>query len=448
MRGNEMGWMVVLAMLAGAGFAGAEPLRVVAIGDSLTEEYRFEVPFSAPDARPGEDPLEIEANVRNWVEILEERRPGDVDFGDYERTVLSYPDFRNGGYERNFGVPGFTTSGWVEVIESTIFDAFGGVEEAFRWRTRLALIDELDDADVAVIFLGGNDLKSDYNGIFHDVVGPAVLGEVLENLEEIHDFIRSREPGLPIVIATVPDIAATPEIANNDNYEDPVGRVRARGRVADLNAAIRAMAAAKGAAVARVDRLTDEILDAQPFHVNGTVMFYQPDPYNPPDRLFCKDGFHPSTVAQAQIANRVLVGIGEATGRVMDLLEGREVLTEVLGLNADQPYLDWAGTVGAAGGMLENPDGDGFPNLVEYALGGEARAGDSLLGWEAGGVLVFSPEEEALRFLDLRVMESTELVGWVEVPEERIEVSGGGEWRVMPGGEGKGFYRLEATAKP
>jgi hypothetical protein len=45
-------------------------------------------------------------------------------------------------------------------------------------------------------------------------------------------------------------------------------------------------------------------------------------------------------------------------------------------------------------------------------------------------------------------MESTELVGWVEVPEERIEVSGGGEWRVMPGGEGKGFYRLEATAKP
>jgi hypothetical protein len=120
----------------------------------------------------------------------------------------------------------------------------------------------------------------------------------------------------------------------------------------------------------------------------------------------------------------------------------------VLGLIADQPYLDWAGTVGAAGGMLENPDGDGFPNLVEYALGGDAGAGDSLLGWDAGGVLVFSSEEEALRFLDLRVMESTELVGWVEVREERIEVSGGGEWRVMPGGEGKGFYRLEATAKP
>jgi hypothetical protein len=44
--------------------ASAAPLRILAIGDSLTEEYHFELTFSAPQSDPAN------ANVMNWPELI------------------------------------------------------------------------------------------------------------------------------------------------------------------------------------------------------------------------------------------------------------------------------------------------------------------------------------------------------------------------------------------
>ena len=77
-------------------------LKVMTIGDSLTEEYYFEFIFSAPSSTP----FLGFANTKNWVEILAEERSSDLDFGNYEEELLSYSDYRNGGYQYNFGVPG------------------------------------------------------------------------------------------------------------------------------------------------------------------------------------------------------------------------------------------------------------------------------------------------------------------------------------------------------
>ena len=105
-------WLVAAAFSA----LHAAPLRVLVIGDSMTEEYAFELPFTAPDSDP------IHANVANWPEILTNHRADWITLGSYRSAVLSWSDLRDGGYEYNYGIPGFTTSDWVDVCQSTVFD--------------------------------------------------------------------------------------------------------------------------------------------------------------------------------------------------------------------------------------------------------------------------------------------------------------------------------------
>lgn len=419
----------------------AQPLKLLSIGDSLTEEYRFETPFSAPVTNP------TVANTKNWVELLSERRSSDVSFGTYEPSLFNYPDFRNAGYKYNYGVPSFETTNWIEVINSTIADTFSG--DAYRtacYFTKTALGRHLqeDGINVVIIFLGGNDLNGDYDRIAEDAVTPALLAQAVENVEDIHAFVRSRNATVPVVICTIPDIGATAKVAGD--YPDPAGRAMARQRIADANTAMIAKAAQLGAQVARIDRLTDRIFDEVPFHLNGTVMLYPPDNANPPDRIFCHDGFHPSTVGQALIANEIIEAVNRATGRSIGLFQNREILGPILGLNPDQPYVSWAGSAGA---MTANPDGDVAPNLVEFVLDTPPATAGSPFTFGGNGGLSFLPKADRLRFASLRVLESETLANdWQPVPESRVTVASDGTWTVAPDGGTKNFYKLEATTRP
>ena len=432
----------VMAVLAACVLSvSGQPLKVLTIGDSLTEEYRFEAVFSGPASNPAE------ANTKNWVELLAEERDTDVTFGSYEPSLFQYPDFRNAGYKYNYGVPSFTTVNWMDVIDSTIADAFSG--DAYRtacYSTKTALGRHLveDGIGVVVIFLGGNDLKSDYSGIFNDETPPSLLAEAVSNIGDIHAFVRSKNASVPVVICTFPDIGATPEVSGK--YTNPELKVRARQRIADANVALMAEAASLGAEVARIDRVTDRIFDEEPFELNGTVMIYEPDPENPPDHLFCHDGFHPSTVGQAFIANEILEAVNRAAGLSVILFPNREILGDLLGLNPDRPYLDWAG---AAGGMEANPDGDVAPNLVEFVLGTSPISADSPFVFGATGGVSFSPLAERLRFAELEILESATLTNdWLPVPQERIEIGADGKWTVLPNGQDRNFYRFQAVPKP
>jgi len=439
---------MILALLASHQVGHAQPLKILTIGDSLTEEYRFEGVFSGPKVGGTTVPV---ANTKNWVEIVAERRAANVSFGSFDANFTAYSDFRNGGYAHNYGVPGFTTSSWAGVINWTSLPNGNTEQIAYKlvaMRTHDKLAQNLEDAGigVVVIFLGGNDLKSDYSGIFHDATPPALLQTAVTNLGRIVTFVRQHNTTVPLVICTFPDIGATPVITANDNYVDPVKRVRARQRIADANAAVAAYAATVGAQVARIDMLTSRIMDEPQFHLNGSVFQYPPNDLNPPDRLFCHDGFHPSTVGQALIGNLVLDAINRATGAGVPLMPNREILSNVLGLNADQPYTTWAGS---AGGPTANPDGDGFPNLVEYLLGTNATAADNPLTFAANGGLSFRPLATPSRYADLSVQESATLGNdWAAVPQSRITIAPDGTWQIAPSGGGKNFYRLSATPKP
>ncbi|MGC4015853.1 MAG: GDSL-type esterase/lipase family protein [Luteolibacter sp.] len=436
-------WMSVFAacLITTIGMTEAAPLRILAVGDSLTEEYAYELTFSAPDSAPSN------ANVRNWPELLRIYRPTEATLGPYEATAFSYSDLRDAGHEWNFGIPGMTIWNWMILM---------GTDNPFNpptseplgygyYVTRSALIGQLPSAEVVVIVLGANDLKQDYNDIFNSTEKTDFYTNITKRLGIIHDWIRQRRPTVPIVIGTIPDVGATPVIANT--YSDPVRRASARAKIAALNQNIISLAATKGATVARLDQLTDRVFDEVPFQLNGTVFTLAGSPENPPDRVFCKDNFHASTVAQALIANKILAACTTATGRAVTPFSNRDILS-LLGLNPDAPYATWAAAYPGLGAQTADDDGDGVSNLVEYVLGTSPRQTGSPFQFIAPSTLRFSTSATALRYASLAVMESTDLSTWSAVPAGRITVGADGTWTIAPSGAAKTFYRLTAVPRP
>lgn len=421
--------------------APAAPLSILTVGDSMTEEYAFEVPFSAPDSNPSN------ANARNWVEILSLWRGTNVTFGNYQSTAFAYGDWRIAGHELNFGVPGFTSSDWLRVLTAD-FDQFPD------YQTRAALIAKIPAASVAVILIGANDLKGSYSQIFNNTQAADFFTRVTNRIAAIHDFLRARRANLPIVICTVPDVGITPHILAT--YHDPVLRAGARARITAFADQVRLMAANRGATVADLHALTLLYEDSTPFRINGTPFVKAGAPENPPDHLFCKDGFHPSTATQALIANTILGAINQATLQSVPTLARRdEILRQILGLNPDQPFLDWIKPHAlAADGPADDPDADSLDNLTEFALAGDpAVAGPSPLdfGLDEGRFhLTFRPSPAAAPdgYLSITPEASDDLRVWTTGGVLSEPLAGGLVRASVDGNAPAAFLRLRIEPVP
>jgi len=335
----------------------AEPKKILVIGDSQSEEYRFEIPFSAPASDP------FESNTKNWIELLAKHRPDEVDFGEYRRNAFSYPDVRNAGYEYNWSIPGALTDTWIEVLNSSLFN------DQEYLSSKVALLDQIEGMDAIVIFLGGNDMNTVYSRLHRNEPPPNWPESVIDQMAEIIEIVQAEDPTIPIVVGNFPDVGGTEK--RKLDFPDRKGRELASQYIANANALLKAMLDTKNMPVFEVTKVTTDLISEQPFRLGNVELFPFGHPENPPRNLLCRDGFHPSTSTQARLANMIMGALNEQPGWSLTPFSDQETLTTILGLDptVDDDYLAWiAGFSVSNTSLVADPDGDGLDNLGEFAL--------------------------------------------------------------------------------
>lgn len=377
--------------------------KVWVTGDSLTKEYRSEFPALYP-INPAS------WNARNWIELLDARRNDQFDLGNWS----TFSDLRLTGHEFNWAKPGGTVREFRNFLRQTA-DAKLEIEAASgggaiwalfpSWRTTFT--NYTVQAQKGVIFFGGNDLalgnsdpvanplvngrpmQIDYQSIHAGTFGEASNPELLRtsirsNTRSVVQWFRlprtdsngnplpPRFPG-PMVLCGVPHVGATPKV-RNEAGTDPVRTAVLTRMIEALNNDIRAIAAEYDMAFADVYPITKAILDPGPFTIGGVNFFKQADADSRVRYLFSGDGFHPNTAVHAKTAQVVADAfLQKYPAMAPDLarLGDREIITGGLGLPGDLGYVEWMTELGvpvAQRGPLTDPDKDGIPNAMEYAL--------------------------------------------------------------------------------
>ncbi len=368
--------------------SSASPIKLLVIGDSQSEEYAFEVPFSAPDSSP------LVANTQNWIEILAEHRAEELDFGSYENQLFSYPDLRNGGYALNWGVPTAETETWAQVASSSIFQDQEFLSSKFQ------LTQQLPEVDAIIIILGGNDASSEYRGLYQNTPPSNWPAQIVANLKTLIDFIQEWTNS-PIHLANIPDVGETTRFITR--FPDAEKRAIATGHIRQANEAIAELSQDEGTSLINFFSLTETLSSDGPIRIGNVEFFPFPNSENAPRHLLCKDGFHPSTSIQCLLANLILEKL-ELTPLTED-----EILGDILNIppDADDDYLSWINALTTETSFLTDPDGDGLPNLGEYALGKMPHQADAPL-------FQYEPLSERSSKVQTRPMSSNDLINWQE----------------------------------
>ena len=447
-----LGFCALGLLLLGAPAARAAGNTTVTLGDSLTAEYDA-VQFQPPwDSVFGTLPTEY-ADVtvpgwvsRSWVEVLGILRPGWFDFGGFDGDAPGHGFPRATGYEHNWAVPGADAGQIEEFLSNPVYGfPFGG--------PRYPLDETLEtEADRVVVWVGANDFRANF-GFLYDGGSPgALINGLVSDLTEILDYVDGRNNGLKIVVVNVPDLGATP--SKQEDHPDPVKRARVTAATAQANAAIAALCAGRGIPVADVFSLTADFIAGTPFWFGAIALFPGSDPDNEPRHLFTRDGFHPNTCAQIEIARRIVEAFRTGHGLAIPQITDAEALG-LLGLDNDLPYREWiAGfAVGTRTGFRGDPDRDGMTNLEEYTFGLEPDRPDPdsrpvwlepSAGPSAPIRMRYRPDPARVRHIATSAWFSDNLVGWSPTPAAWSTAQPDGSVLVEapPGPAGRRFLRL------
>lgn len=375
----------------------SEAETVLTIGDSLTAEYEFiENPIQVPEF--DEQPLayaEVTKTTepawvsRSWVEVLGLTRGFFFDFGRWRKS-WGLPRF--GGFERNWAIPGAKASQYEDFMTKPVDS------NPLLYGFRLQLESQIrTGADRVVIWLGTNDLNAKYGDIYNATattvptrteVVAAFKAALIGDLQRIVERVQKVKPKAQIVIGNLPDIAATPEIATT--YESFETRKLVSVEIEKINTDIAKLAEDKDIVLADVHRITKDLLADKPFYygailftpgvdfvpeVNGATTTIKaepiaPNPDNDPHYLFTRDGFHPNTALQIQIARTFIKAFNEGYNAHIPSITHAEAL-KLLNISPRSLYHNWINATSVTEsqrGLLKDPDGDGMTNLFEYAF--------------------------------------------------------------------------------
>jgi lysophospholipase L1-like esterase len=396
-------------------------MNVVVIGDSLTAEYDVIPPI------PGFPDLPTDyakVTVPGWesmscIEVLGKLSHKSFDFGGYKNLPDMWSVPRVSGYELNWAVPGIYASQYAEFVTSTIFD------NPAYFALRQPLEDELrNDADGAIIWLGGNEFRANYGAIYDGGSSDALVDGLIDDLGRIIDFVQRKNSDLQIVVGNIPDLGATP--SKKLAHPDPVRRALVTAAVESANQRIADLATARHVVVADVYSQTKRLVQNNPTYFGAVQIINDKDADNNPLYHFCRDGLHPNTPSQIEIARLIIRAFNQGYHAGIAQITDAKALG-LLGINPNQPYFDWLASHSLPHMVwLTDNDADGLINLVEYAFGLDPSQPDagllpvSLTGSVpgiAGAVSVtYTPDPNHTRLVRVIPQYSTDQVTWKTIP--------------------------------
>ena len=422
--------------------------QLLIIGDSLSKEYEYEGAFiGGEDAPPG---------LHSWTEILDDKRHSYFDFG----TSSSYPDLRLQGHRHNWSVPGSFADEWYNDYLTATFplDYTYGIPE---------LESQLDGSvERVVVFLGGNEIRSQYGNLYDGNLAPSDFADNLfNNLEDIVNWVLDRRAsGTQVVIANLPHLGACPSKNDAHPYNaTKTGRVTTA--ITSVNSRLQTLAQTKGIGYADIYSTFSGLVNSDHMCIGGVPIWRYPvHSDGNPRYCFLGDGLHPNMPVQAVIAQIMIDAFNTKYNTTIPRLTNTEILTTVLGLTSDLVFTDWLAGYGVAAnqrGFADDPDRDGVQNLMEYALDLDPSKPDSRLlprpetvvtnGITYVGI-TWTPRLQTCPWGTLYAEQSTNLTNWTRVVPPDVTWNPTTQTQTVriarPAGNSKLFLRLKAEILP
>lgn len=420
-------------------FATCAPVHAeetIAIGDSLTAEYD-----TIPDVSgfPREATAYAEVTVdgwesMSWVEILGRLRGDAFDFGRTRELPRIWGVPRMSGYELNWAIPGISASQYEDFVTSSASSNIG------YWTARQPLEAQLETrAERVVIWLGTNEFRANYGFLYDGGDSQALIDGLIEDLGQVIDFVQNQNRELQIVVANLPDLGASP--AKKAAHPDPERRARVTAATEIANTRIAELAAEKGVAVANVYAQTERLVQGVPTYFGAVEIIDDQDADNDPHYHFTRDGLHPNTPSQIELARIILRTFNIAYGAGIPQITAAEALN-LLGIDPREPYFDWLNSYGVTKrGFKADLDGDGLSQLVEYGFDLDPTVSDAAeLPVARGGPVLgipgeisvnYHPDPARARHVRVRVQYSTDQLSWTGVPPENVVANSDGSFTAV-----------------
>ena len=421
----------------------------VILGDSLSAEYDpiASIPGIGNTATEYADITVTGWESKSWVEILGEIRTNRFQFGTRKAWPNLWQEFvgdvKMSGYEYNYAIPGITAGEYAGLLSSS-------VTNIYWWPWQNALANDLGDAQRAVIFLGGNEFRGNFGGIYDGTANTnGIVATLMTNLVRVYNFVKSANASLQICLVNVPDLAATPN--KQAAHPDPVKRQRVTAATLAVNQRIASFAATNNIALADVFTHTTNLVNGTPHYFGAVNILYATNADNNPRYEFTRDGLHPNLAGQIEIARAIITAFNTRYNAGISHITDAEALV-YLGMGNDTPFYEWAQSFGVTQtNFLQDPDCDGANNLLEYALGGNPVVPDVAalpLGFARSGTNVafsWRPDPARVRHVAAYAQQSAQLTQWTAAPTNLV-TSGTNGWRTLtvPIGGTNRFFRLRA----